>query len=90
MPDTTATMQEEWVGRYYSQGQLQDKRRNYLRSCNYQEFRRLVRSGEIDAHLETKANECRRYAVALIEQGTFYEQAWSWAVRVHLLDSDMC
>ena len=90
MAEAMATEQQEWVDRYYSQEQLKDKRRNFLRSCNYAMFRRLVRTGEIDQHLETKANECRQYAEALVDQGTFHEQAWSWAARVHLLDADMC
>ena len=47
MAAATATEQQEWVDRYYSQEQLKDKRRNFLRSCNYAMFRRLVRSGEI-------------------------------------------
>ena len=90
MAAATATEQQEWVDRYYSQEQLKDKRRNLLRSCRYAVFRQLVRSGEIDQHLETKSNECRQYAVALVDQGTFYQQAWSWSARVHLLDADMC
>ena len=59
------------------------------RSCRHAVFRQLVRSGEIDQHLETNANECRQHAERLIDQGTFYEQAWSWAARVHLLAGDM-
>ena len=59
MAEATATEQQEWVNRYYSQEQLKDKRRNFLRSCRYAVFRQLVRSGEIDQHLETNANECR-------------------------------
>ena len=77
MAEATATVQQEWVDRYYSQEQLKDKRRNFLRSCHYATFRQLVRSGEIDQHLETKANECRQHAEALVDQCTFYEQAWS-------------
>ena len=61
MAEATATEQQEWVDRYYSQEQLKDKRRNFLRSCNYAMFRGLVRSGEIDQHPETNANECRRW-----------------------------
>ena len=61
MAEMTAIVQQEWVDRYYSQGQLKDKRRNFLRSCNYAMFRGLVRSGEIDQHLETNANECRQH-----------------------------
>ena len=90
MAEATATMRQEWVDRCYSEVQLKDKRRNFLRSCRYAVFRQLVRSGEIDQHLETKANECRQHAESVVDQGTFYEQAWSWAARVHLLDADMC
>ena len=83
-------MRQEWVDRCYSEVQLKDKRRNFLRSCRYAVFRQLVQSGEIDQHLETKADECREQVEALIDQGTFCEQAWSWAARLHLLDADMC
>ena len=61
MAEATATVRQEWVDRYYSQEELKDKRRNFLRSCNYAMFRGPVRSGEIDRHLETNANECRRW-----------------------------
>ena len=67
LAEAKATVQQEWVDRHYTQGQPKDKRRNFLRSCNYAMFRRLVRSGEIDQHLETKANECRQHAEALID-----------------------
>ena len=75
MAEATATMQQEWVDRCYSEVQLKDKRRNFLRSCRYAVFRQLVRSGEIDQRLETQADECRQQAEALIDQGTFCEQA---------------
>jgi hypothetical protein len=32
--------------------------------------RELVRSGGIDQHLDTIANECRQHTDALIDQGT--------------------
>ena len=69
MAEAKATVQQEWVDRHYTQGQPKDKRRNFLRSCNYAMFRGLVRSGEIDQHLETNANECRQHAEALTDQG---------------------
>ena len=59
MAGMTTIVQQERVDRYYPQGQLKDKRRNFLRSCNYAMFRRLTRSGEIDQHLETNANDPR-------------------------------
>ena len=74
MAEATATMRQEWVDRRYSQEQLKDKGWNFLRSCRYAVFRQLVRSGEIDQHLETKANECRQHAESVVDQGTFYER----------------
>ena len=90
MAEMTTTEQQEWVNRCYSQEQLKDKRRNFLRSCRYAVFRQLVRSGEIDPHLETNANECRQHAESVVDPGTFYQQVWSWAAWVHLLDGDIC
>ena len=48
-------MRQEWVDRCYSEVQLKDKRRNFLRACRYAVFRELVRSGEIDQHLEDES-----------------------------------
>ena len=67
MAEATATMRQEWVDRCYSEVQLKDKRRNFLRSCRYAVFRQLVWSGEIDQQPETKANERRQQAEALID-----------------------
>ena len=72
MAEATATEQQEWVNRYYSQEQLKDKRRNLLRSCSYAMCRELVRSGGIDQHLDTIANECRQHTDALIDQGHLF------------------
>ena len=30
------------------------------------------------------------HAESVVDQGTFYGQAWSWAARVHLLGGDIC
>ena len=54
MAEMTAIVQQEWVDRYYSQGQLKDKRRNFLRSCNYGMFRRLVRTARLTNTLRRK------------------------------------
>ena len=72
MAEMTAIVQQEWLERCYSHEQLKDRRRNFLRSRNYPMFRGLVRSGEIDQHLETNANECRQHAEALIDQGHLF------------------
>ena len=72
MAEMTAIVQQEWLERCYSQEQLRDKRRNFLRSCNYAMCRELVRSGGIDQHLDTIANECRQHTDALIDQGHLF------------------
>ena len=46
MAEATATVQQEWVDRYYSQEQLKDKRQNFLRSCHYAMFL----SGRYECH----------------------------------------
>ena len=52
MAEMTATEQQEWVDRcYYSEVQLKDKRRNFLRSCRYAVFRQLVLSGGLTSTL---------------------------------------
>ena len=79
-------MRQEWVDRCYSGVQLKYKRRNFLRSCRYAVFRQLVRSGEIDQHLETKADEGRQHTESVVAQGTFTNRRGRGAARVHLLD----
>ena len=64
MAGATATMRQEWVDRHYSQEQLKDKRRNFLRSCRYAVFRQLVWSGELTNTLRRK----RMSAVSTLSQ----------------------
>ena len=72
-----------------SDEELKRIKRNYLRDCQNKEYRRLARRGELDEYLQECADSARRFAQNLIETGTFANQAWSWAVRVELLDSEM-
>ena len=67
---------------------LIEYRRDYLRDCDRQEYRRLARKGQLDAYLQEKADECRRNAERLIKHGTFPPQAWHWAIRETLLETE--
>ena len=73
----------------YSQDELKDIARKYLRENDHKEYRRLARRGELDAYAEERANAARAYAHNLIKTGTFGLQAWSWAIRVVILKSEM-
>ena len=61
----------------------------YLRDCQNKEYRRLARKGLLEEHLQEQADAARAYAEDLIKQGQFPPQAWHWAIRVKLLDSEM-
>ena len=73
----------------YSQDELKDIARKYLRENEHKEYRRLARRGELDAYAEERANAARESAHNLIKTGTFALQAWSWAIRVVILKSEM-
>ena len=73
----------------YSQDALKDIARKYLLENKNKEFRRLARKGELDAYVEERANAARDFAHNLIKTGTFAPQAWSWAIRVAILESEM-
>ena len=66
----------------YNDDQLKQFRRNFLRGNRPEEFRRLKREGQLEAHLQEHADACRSRAASLVEQGeTFEAQAWQWAIR---------
>ena len=71
-----------------SDEELIEYRRNYLRDCDNKEYRRLARKGQLDDHLQEKADKCRANAEDMVEQGTFPPQAWHWAIRETLLESE--
>ena len=72
----------------YDDDQLKQFRRNFLRGNRPEEFRRLKREGQLEAHLQEHADACRSRAASLVEQGeTFEAQAWQWAIRIVLLES---
>ena len=63
--------------------------RNYLRDCKNREYRRMAKSGELEGHLQRRADAAREFAANLIRQGEFDQQARQWAIRVHCLASEM-
>ena len=73
----------------YSQDELKGIARDYLRDNENREYRSLARKGELDEYLEGRADAVRRFAHRLIATGTAVPQAWSWAIRVVILKSEM-
>ena len=75
----------------YTKGdeELKTYRLEYLRDCQNKEYRRLARKGLLDEHLQEMADAARAFAEDLIKRGEFPPQAWQWAIRVKLLDSEM-
>ena len=71
-----------------SDEELFEYRRGYLRDCDRREYRRLARKGQLDAHLREMADQCRSNAERLIRRGTFPPQAWHWAIRETLLETE--
>lgn len=70
----------------YDDDRLKQLRRNFLRDNRPQEFDRLRNTGELEDHLQERADACRREAERLVESGTFEGQASQWAIRTTLLE----
>ena len=71
-----------------SDDELKQMRSDYLRDCKPKEFRRLRQAGDLEQHLQDRADRCRRRAAQLVDNGTtFKQQAEQWAIREVLLDS---
>ncbi len=73
----------------YTDDELKTRARDYLKDCEYKEYRRLARKGQLDEYLQEQADVARAMAEDLIKRGTFPPQAWSWAIRVKMLKSEM-
>ena len=74
----------------YDDDRLKQLRRNFLRDNRADEFNRLAAAGELDGHLQERADACRVKANWFVESGTTFEgQAWQWAIRTILLESPM-
>ena len=51
-------------------------------------YRELRKSDELEEMLDLKVEETKRYAANLIASGTFARQAWPWAIRVKILETE--
>ena len=72
----------------YDDDHLMQLRLNFLKGSRPKELRRLRREGELDSHLQNRADACRREAKRLVDSGeTFEAQAWQWAIRTRLLET---
>ena len=73
----------------YDDDRLKEFRRNFLRDNRPEEFERLTNAGELEAHLQERADACRREQERLVASGTTFEgQAWQWAIRTTLLEAE--
>ena len=67
---------------------LKNYARRYLRECRNTTYRELSKAGELEEHLQSRADAAREYAENLIARGEFPPQAWHWAIRIYCCDSD--
>ena len=72
----------------YTDGMLEELRLDYLKRCKPTRFRLLNKDGTLDRHLQRSAIRCRERANTLILTGTAEEQAWQWAIREVLLETE--
>ena len=72
----------------YTDVEMHEMRRRYLRTSKPKVLRELLREQALDAHLERKAVRCRARAQEYIDGGTGEGQAWQWAVREVLLETE--
>ena len=72
----------------YEDDRLKQLRRNFLSGERPEEVAALEREGKLEAHLQERADACRKEAARLVESGTTFEgQAWQWAIRSVLLET---
>ena len=71
-----------------SHGELKKFKRDYLRDCKPKEYRQLLPDDELERYLQQQADSCRRHEEALNRTGIRPPQAWHWAIRERLLDSE--
>ena len=72
----------------YHDDRLKEYRLTFLCENRSEEYMRLVDAGELEDHLQERADACRREVDRLVENGTFEGQAWQWAIRTTLLEAE--
>ena len=66
----------------YDDDRLKLYRRNFLKNVRPEDLEERERAGTLEAHLQERADACRKEAERLVTSGqTFEEQAWQWAIR---------
>jgi len=55
---------------------------------NPKRYKALKENGELEATIEAKVVATKHAADILITQGVFENQAWLWAVREHILETE--
>ena len=65
-----------------SDAELKDYARRYSKECQNTTYPKLAKAGELEAHLQSRADAARQYAEDLISKGEFPPQAWHWAIRL--------
>ena len=72
----------------YDDDRLKLYRRNFLKNVRPEDLEERERAGTLEDHLQERADACRKEAERLVTSGqTFEEQAWQWAIRTELLES---
>ena len=72
----------------YSDEKLKDLRLGFLRNCKPRTLRKMRQSRELEGHLQARADLTRGRCASLVESGVFEGQAWQWAIREVLLESE--
>ncbi len=72
----------------YSDDQLMGMREKFLKENREEEYERLRQAGDLETHLEEHAAACVSRADSYIRQGESESQAWRWAIRAVLLETD--
>ena len=72
----------------YTDDKLKELRLKYLGDCKPSALKKLKKSGELDSHLQRRADMARRRCANLMATGVFEGQAWQWAIREVLLETE--
>jgi len=69
--------------------ELISKALEFMKECYpKKKYRELVKSKELYPLAKLKAGACKDYAENLIKMGEFPNQAWNWAIRQEILETE--
>lgn len=72
----------------YTDERLHELRYNYLLNCKPTTLKQLDDDGELETHLEFRADLCLKRVDSLMASGIHEGQAWQWAIREILLETE--